>query len=118
MEAMHDMDETEIARFRERLEAELAALAVAERETADDRKPVELDQQSVGRLSRMDALQVQAMAAAQSRRRQARRTAIRAALARMAEDEFGWCQSCGEAIARKRLELDPAAASCIACASG
>ncbi len=42
----------------------------------------------------------------------------RLAAARMDEGEYGACVTCGEDIAAKRLELDPAAAVCIACAGG
>ena len=79
---------------------------------------VELDQQSVGRLSRMDALQNQAMAHANHARRQAQKTRLKAALKRMDEGEFGYCEDCGEDIAVKRLEFDPAANKCIECAKG
>lgn len=103
---------------RRSLEAELAALEAEEASTAADRRPVELDQQSVGRLSRMDALQVQAMASAQSRRRAQRRGQIRAALRLMDEGEYGWCQHCGEAIEARRLNFDAAAQLCIECARG
>ncbi|MEL6219775.1 MAG: TraR/DksA C4-type zinc finger protein [Pseudomonadota bacterium] len=109
------MNPTSIEAYRSRLLAERAALEAEEAETQADRKPVELDQQSVGRLSRMDALQVQAMASAQSRRRAARRAQIAAALRRIEEDEFGWCQSCGEAVDARRLDFDPAVALCLAC---
>lgn len=82
---------------------------------AEARKPVELDQQSVGRLSRQDALQQQAMAKAQEqlRRRQLKR--IEAALERLEDGEFGYCLSCGEEIAERRLEIDPMAETCVAC---
>ena len=112
------IDDTFRQALRRRLEAEAAAIETAERATHADRKPVELDQQSVGRLARMDAMQVQAMAAAQSRRRIAELRRIRAALARFAEDEFGWCQKCGEAISHARLDLDPATPFCVDCARG
>lgn len=102
--------------FRDLLNQEAAELRAAEAGTADDRAPVELDQTSVGRLSRMDALQQQAMAAAQSRRRAARLVAIDRALKRMEDDEFGWCESCGEEIPAGRLVLDPTAARCVDCA--
>ena len=102
--------------LREWLEARAAELAEAERTTAEERAPVALDQQSVGRLSRMDALQVQAMAGAQSRRRAAERRRIEAALRRWDEGEFGYCTECGEEIAERRLELDPATPLCIECA--
>jgi len=77
---------------------------------------VMLDQQSVGRLSRMDAMQQQAMAQAQDRARQKERVMIEAALTRIADGEYGYCVECGEEIPQKRLELNPAAALCIRCA--
>lgn len=104
------------SRFLPRLRDELAALRLASDATAEQRKPVELDQQSVGRLSRMDAMQQQAMAAAQDSRRHARIRALEAALARIETDEFGWCCACGDAIGEKRLELDPVIARCRDCA--
>ena len=111
----HD-DEALRARFEPLLQKELDALARASGATTEDRRPVELDQQSVGRLSRMDALQGQAMAAALEARRAGRSRAIAAALARMNEGEFGYCEDCGEPIALKRLELDPTVTRCISCA--
>ena len=82
----------------------------------DARATVTLDQQSVGRLSRMDALQGQAMAQASERQRRADIQKIGAALKRLDEGEYGFCVECGEDIAAKRLEVDPAAAFCIRCA--
>ena len=95
------------------LRDELEALAAT---NAQDRKVVELDQQSVGRLSRMDALQGQAMAQETMRRRAQELKRIEAALARIAEDEYGWCAACGEEIVAARLDLDPMAALCAGCA--
>jgi len=96
------------------LRAELVALSEG---TAQDRKPVELDQQSVGRLSRLDSIQVQAMAKAADSRRAVEIKRIDAALKRIDADEFGYCATCGEAIADKRLELDPAVPLCMGCAT-
>ncbi len=94
-------------------QAELKAL---EADAASWRDTVELDQQSVGRLSRMDAMQQQEMAQAQARRRTSDIARIEMALKRVAESEYGWCAECGEPIAFRRLEIDPAAALCIGCA--
>ncbi|MDG1417653.1 MAG: TraR/DksA family transcriptional regulator [Maricaulis sp.] len=95
------------------LKAELISLS----EAADlDRKPVELDQQSVGRLSRMDSIQVQAMANAAEARRATEIRRIDAALIRVEDDEYGWCVACGDAIEPKRLDVDPAAPRCAECA--
>jgi len=81
------------------------------------RDTVELDQTKVGRLSRMDAMQNQAMAQATERRRQFELVRIDAALKRLEEGEFGFCVECGEEIGEPRLELDPSAATCIQCAN-
>ena len=81
------------------------------------RETVTLDQQSVGRLSRMDAMQQQAMANATNQRRQADLIRIEAALERLQNDDYGFCENCGEEIAPKRLEIDPLATRCTQCAS-
>jgi len=59
-------------------------------------KAVELDQQSVGRPSRMDALQSQAMAQAHQRRRDSLMGSLQLALQRLKEEEFGYCHECGD----------------------
>jgi len=86
--------------------------------TEEDRKPVELDQSMVGRLSRMDALQGQAMQLETERRRGVEMQRINAALLRIENDEFGYCVTCGEEIEKKRLEHDPTAPTCMVCAKG
>ena len=85
--------------------------------SAESRDPVTLDQQSVGRLSRMDAMQVQAMAQEAERRRGRDLIRVQEALKRLDDGEYGYCAECDEDIAPKRLEVDPAAALCIKCAS-
>lgn len=105
------------ALFLIRLEEELRALREASKQTAVDRRPVELDQQSVGRLSRMDAMQQQAMASAQEARRSGRGRALEAAIARIEIGEFGWCDECGDFIGLGRLELDPTVMRCRDCAT-
>jgi DnaK suppressor protein len=112
------MDAGKLKEFRETLQTLAAQINAADAETSKDRAPVELDQQAVGRLSRMDALQVQAMAQETSRRRRSELRRITAALARIDEGEFGYCIECGEEIAARRLALDPATPYCIDCASG
>jgi DnaK suppressor protein len=77
---------------------------------------VELDQSRVGRLSRMDALQAQAMSQAANRRRAATLRGVEAALRRIERGNFGECQECGEPVNPQRLEFDPTARLCIACA--
>ena len=100
---------TSLTHELERLVSESAA-------AKSGRDPVELDQQSIGRLSRMDALQVQAMAQETERRRQIRIQTLRAALKRIEQGEFGTCVARGEDITPARLDFDPAIATCIDCA--
>tara|TARA_R110002074_G_scaffold45858_3_gene118452 strand:- start:716 stop:1063 length:348 start_codon:yes stop_codon:yes gene_type:complete len=110
------LNSEQIDQFRQMLLERQAELKAREADGAGWRGPVELDQQSVGRLSRMDAMQQQEMAQVEARRRQSDLARIEMALVRMAEEEYGWCAECGEPIARRRLEIDPAAALCVGCA--
>lgn len=102
---------------RKRLTEERAALLAESAAAEAERRPVELDQQSVGRLSRMDAMQVQAMAQATEQRRQLRLRVIDAALARLDAGTWGECVRCGEEIEPRRLALDLAAPLCADCAA-
>ncbi|MBL28493.1 MAG: molecular chaperone DnaK [Rhodospirillaceae bacterium] len=108
----------DLSAIKKSLTARLEELQTSTEATAESRKPVELDQAAVGRLSRMDALQVQAMAQATERHREQEIARIKAALDRIEADEFGYCIVCGEEIAPKRLEIDPTVPTCIVCASG
>ncbi len=102
--------------FKQRLlalQTELMALKAIGEEAAS---VVMLDQSSVGRLSRMDALQGQAMAQERVRRRELELKKIAAALQRIEKGDYGLCLECDEPIAQRRLEFDPAVGYCIACA--
>ena len=116
MRQIAQADTMNVSEFRDQLLSEHAALEADGAETEADRKPVVLDQQSVGRLSRMDAMQGQAMAQALQARRAGRLRAISAALTRIDDGEFGYCDDCGEEIAEGRLRLDPCAMKCRDCA--
>ena len=112
------MDRIRLADFRAQLDALLAQLDQEDLLGTDAQKTVALDQQSVGRLSRMDAMQQQAMAKATQTRRSQLRVKVVAALARMDAEEFGYCLECGDDIPLKRLDLDPTCATCVSCAQG
>lgn len=100
------------------LQTRLTALDAEDAAGLEAQKTVELDQQSVGRLSRMDALQSQAMAQATARRRQVERSRIHAALKRLDEGEYGFCTDCGDAVEAARLAADPTIPLCADCMSG
>jgi DnaK suppressor protein len=111
------MDAEAVSEMRSRLLALRATLEQVAATGAASSAVVELDQSAVGRLSRMDAMQAQAMSQASGRRREHQQHSITAALSRLDKGEFGDCRECGEPIARKRLEFDPTAVLCIGCAS-
>lgn len=104
------------AHWREKLLSEKQELEALSEDARESRSAVELDQQGVGRLSRMDAMQQQAMAVASERRRRMRITQIEAALKRLETDDFGYCIRCGEPIPEERLTIDPASTLCVDCA--
>ncbi|MEJ2120476.1 MAG: TraR/DksA C4-type zinc finger protein [Alphaproteobacteria bacterium] len=114
MSSRSDLDLAAIKAALEHEQTELSSISAA---GADERRPVELDQQSVGRLSRMDAMQVQAMAHATESRRQVRAQRIKAALVRIAADEYGYCVECGEEIPAARLDIDPTTPRCVDCST-
>ena len=112
------MNKLIVEQFRILIQQKVADLAAEDDLGHGAQRTVELDQQSVGRLSRMDSLQSQAMAQAQQRRRNSQKNALAAALHRLDEGEFGYCDDCGDAIAEARLKTNPALVHCISCARG
>ncbi|MBT5648597.1 MAG: TraR/DksA family transcriptional regulator [Rhodospirillaceae bacterium] len=104
-------------KFRTLLEIRKAELTASIENATESAAPVQLDQQVQGRLSRMDAMQGQAMAQATIERRRIEIAQIDAAFKRMEKDEFGYCVECGDDIAPKRLALSPAIARCVECAN-
>ena len=103
-------------RFESRVRQELEDLSSLSRLSKPDRAPVHLDQQSIGRVSRIDSLQVQAMSNAAEGRRRQRIKLLEAAIDRIEAGEFGYCIQCGDFIGVKRLETDPAVFRCLDCA--
>ncbi len=109
------MDAIQIQAFKKQLEELKQQLLESEEASKEDTKPVELDQQSVGRLSRMDAMQQQQMYQERARRRKVQLQKIDGALRRIEAGEFGECFVCGDAISLKRLQFDPTQTRCMAC---
>ena len=109
------MNDKEIEQFRQQLLGLSLALQEMEETYKEAEATVELDQTRVGRLSRMDAMQVQQMALESSRRRQHQLLKIEGALSRIKSGEYGYCFVCSEEIVAQRLAVDPTSTRCMAC---
>jgi DnaK suppressor protein len=102
--------------FKKRLEERLEEIIAAQESRKKEVAPVELDQARVGRLTRMDAMQQQAMFQAAARLADLERQRIQSALGRMQSGDYGYCIICDEEIAEGRLRFDPSILTCISCA--
>ncbi len=111
------MDNNKIEAFQTLLLERRQELETLSEISAGSRAAVELDQSSVGRVSRIDAIQQQAMALVTERNRDRDLQRIKAALIRIEQGEYGYCIDCGEEIAEKRLQFDPSVPQCVDCAS-
>jgi DnaK suppressor protein len=108
---------TSFSELRARLLAQRDEILATQATRAEAGAAVELDQTRTGRLSRMDALQGQAMALAAQQRAELQLKRIEAALKRLDEGSYGDCAQCEEPIDPRRLKADPATPLCLACAS-
>lgn len=109
------MDADRINYFRSRLED--LALEIKEdlSISKDSAGIVELDT-SIGRLSRMDAMQSQQMALELRRRQENQLLRIQNALKRMDQGRYGLCGKCKKPISDERLETSPDVVMCVRCA--
>ena len=83
-------------------------------ESAASSQIVDLEQ-PIGRLSRMDALQQQAMAKANRAGHRQRLTLIEAALLAIRMGRYGECRRCEEPIGYARLNVRPESPFCLDC---
>jgi len=107
----------QIEQLRALLESRSNELRLQLEQAEGATRPVTLDQQSVGRVSRIDAIQQQQMAIANQAQACRLLRGIEAALQRIEAGEYGDCQHCGEPILFARLQIQPEASLCVACQS-
>lgn len=109
------MTEIDFEAFRQKLLRQAEVLQAIDKTSQSATKPVALDQASVGRLSRMDAMQAQQIAQESERRRVLQLKKIEGALKRIETGAFGLCFECGETIEQRRLAVDPTHTRCVRC---
>ncbi|MFQ3323744.1 MAG: DnaK suppressor protein [Pseudomonadales bacterium] len=78
-------------------------------------EPVVLDQQSIGRVSRIDAITQQQIAKAGERQAIEKIKQLHAAQLKISDDDYGWCEACGDAIGFERLSIQPEVIKCLRC---
>lgn len=110
------LGDEQIRELKELLLAALEKLRRSMAATDAAAEPVELDQTAVGRLSRMDSLQNQALSSNLQERERARLAGILAALERIEEGSYGVCEACEGPIQYGRLLVYPEATTCAGCA--
>jgi len=71
---------------------------------------------SIGRISRMDAINNKSVTEAALRQAKDKLSKLRHALNRLDEDNFGNCQKCGNPIPIMRVVLMPQSPFCVRCA--
>ena len=81
-------------------------------------KIVDLDQQLIGRLSRMDSIIDKEMSVAKLERQKLRLNQLEEALKNLENEDFGVCIDCGEDIEFKRLQSNPTVKKCFECMKG
>jgi DnaK suppressor protein len=110
------MDNEKLQNFKKRLEEMAAELREGIADASGQTDVVKLDG-TMGRLSRMDAMQSQAMALALKQRQEQQLMRVESALQRIPSGDYGKCGRCGGAISDERLEAQPDAVLCLKCAA-
>lgn len=112
---MHHLTAEQVSELRSELLRLLERLERSMKVTGEAMAPVQLDQTTVGRLSRIDSIQSQEMAKSLQEREQIQLAQIHDALRRMEEGTYGVCARCGAAIPFGRLLVVPESPTCAEC---
>ncbi len=116
-ESVVELTSRQINKLTNHLKLKQAELELQLEGSRQSTEPVTLDQQAVGRVSRMDAIQQQQMAVANREQSTLLLKLVSAALLRTKSGEYGYCQQCGEPIAFARLDAQPYTPNCLDCQS-
>ncbi len=112
---MDDLTPEQLATLREALLTLKSELETTIKRSTEAAKPVTLDQQAIGRVSRIDAIQQQKMVEANRHRQKLRLSQVKQALDAMTQEEYGECRRCEEPIGFARLQARPESPICLAC---
>lgn len=111
---MAHLTDDQLEQFQERLLAMGAQIDALLTQTESDTKPVDLEL-PIGRLTRIDAIQMQAMAQQNRRQLEIRGQQVAAALSAFRSGTYGLCRHCKGPISLRRLEVLPETPFCLDC---
>ncbi len=111
------MERQQQERFRSRIEKRLQQLEAQLEGSVEDARAISPDP-GIGRLSRLDSMQMQQMALDARNRQKFEIQRLKDALGRIDKGIYGTCQICRKDIGHERLEYQPDAVACISCAGG
>jgi len=111
------MNDAELDKFRQLLQQQRNELKNSLELAQGSLQTVELDQTSVGRVSRGEALQSQSMAQETTRLKQQQLRDISMSLSLIESGDYGYCNICDQEIDPQRLNINPTAIMCVPCAS-
>jgi DnaK suppressor protein len=103
-------------KYRKQLEESLVEIEQYLAKTEESAEAVSPDK-SLGRLSRMEAMQDQQLMLEARRRKKMQKVAVQSALQRIENGQFGTCIFCGNLIPDDRLEVAPESSSCVNCSA-
>jgi DnaK suppressor protein len=103
--------------IRRRIESDLEAIAEQIAHLEAKINPIAPDC-SLGRLTRMEAMNEQEVNQRILDKTRLRQTRLRNALSRIDSEMFGICIDCEEAIGFERMSIRPESVRCVACANG
>lgn len=103
-------------KYRQQLEESLVEIEQYLEKTEESAEAVSPDK-SLGRLSRMEAMQDQQLMLEARRRKKMQKVAVQSALQRIENGQFGTCIFCGKLITEERLEVAPESSNCVNCSA-
>ena len=110
------MDQAKKTEFKQLLEERIAKTVQKIAGYEEMAEPI-APENSIGRVSRMDAINNKSVVDAALRTAKEKLSALKSMLNKINDADFGKCDRCGEAIPDKRLILMPESKFCVRCAS-
>ncbi|HEX2090878.1 MAG TPA: hypothetical protein VHG28_00695 [Longimicrobiaceae bacterium] len=113
--ARHTLSPAQIEEIRGELLRSLSRLERSIKISGEAARPGDLEQDTVGRLSRIDAIQNQGLTQSLHARERQQLASVLEALRRIEEGCYGACVACGGSIPFERLTIFPETRNCTAC---